>query len=490
MPFLEKAPSTPFDPAFLAASEPSFPAWRTPLLEPAWAETLRRLRQHPAAPHFNHTAGDRLEAADVKALKEFRQSLEQRAPMPRLAHPSGLLLERLTQQLLRVPRLRALFPVGIPLARYWEQLPTSSRADLAQHPEQLVPDDVPLERLIVYRTAGTTGHALLVPHDVRAAAAYQPLIEYALSKYGVTLPRGPEQVVCFLLGCQVRTVTYPCNLSYFDGAGFAKLNLNAAEWPSEQAVRDYLCAFDVPLLTGDPLTFAELLRMDLPLHPRALLTTAVALSAPLKRALEVRFGCPVIDWYSLTETGPLGYACPRGYGYHQLSSDLFLEVVDGEGQPLPPGVRGEVTVSGGRNPFFPLFRYRTGDWGQLDFELCPCGDPFPRLLELEGRAPVVLRSAAGQPVNTVDISRVLREFPIVQHELIQVSARRIELKVKPLEQGPPLRLERLREALQELFGVELEIQLQVEATLGLRAPGAGGGDGKLLPYQSRLLLEE
>jgi hypothetical protein len=36
----------------------------------------------------------------------------------------------------------------------WAELPTSSREDLAASAEYLVPDDVPLERMILHRTAG------------------------------------------------------------------------------------------------------------------------------------------------------------------------------------------------------------------------------------------------------------------------------------------------------------------------------------------------
>lgn len=465
-------------------------SWRTPLSEPAWEQTLTRLREHPGAPRFNHEAGDRLLASDVTALRAFREGLKHARRRCFERRPPPAVLEKLEQVLPHVAHLAERLPEGFRLEHSWEELPTMSRADLAEHPERLVPDHVSLESLLVYRTAGTTGHALLVPHEARAAAAYQPLIEHALSRYGVELPKGPDKVVCFLLGAQAHTVTYPCNLSYFGGAGFAKLNLNGADWPSEQAMLDYLAHFDPPLLTGDPLTFAELLRLKPELHPRALLSTAVAMSPGLKGLLEQHFGCPVIDWYSLTETGPLGYACPLGHGYHQLSEDLFLEVLREDGMSLPPGERGELVVSGGRNPFFPLFRYRTGDWGVMDFEPCPCGDPLPRLRGLEGRAPVKLVSTSGRLVNTVDVSRVLRAFPILQHELEQEHTHRIRLRVRPLGVGAPLRLPLLEKALRALFGEDMELELEVDLSLGKRQAGAGTGDGKILPYKSRLLLEE
>lgn len=363
-------------------------------------------------------------------------------------------------------------------------LPTTHRSDIALHPELLMPIDADLSQLMVYRTAGTTGHALLVPHQARAAASYQPLIETALEAYGIALTPGPEYVACFLLGAQAHTVTYACNLSFWEGAGFAKLNMSPSEWPHPGSSQAYLHHFRPQLLTGDPITFAELLKMSLTAQPKALVTTAVAMSPRLKGLLETHFRAPVIDWYSLTETGPIAYACRLGFGYHQLSPDLYIEALDPDGQVVANDAWGEITVSGGRNPFIPLLRYRTGDWGRLDRSPCPCGDPMPRLMELEGRAPVVLKADSGELVNPVDISRVLRQFPLVQHELVQEANRQVRLTVRPVEAGPPPTPDELIHALQGLFGHNTPIQVVVDAALGDRTPS-----GKVRPYRSMLLEE-
>lgn len=457
---------------------------RTPLMTPQWLKTLRALQEHPDAPRFNHGAGDRLTATDVEALHTFRHGLElSRHHFSALA-PDASLLERVETWRQNVPRFQETVPHWVRLPDDWQLIPTTTREDLARHPEKLMPLDVSTEQLLVYRTAGTTGHALLVPHHARAAATYQPLIEVALARYGVRLEGGSDKLVCCLMGAQAQTVTYPCNLSYFQGAGFAKLNLTPSDWPSNGAAQRYLSHFSPQLLTGDPITFSEMMRLNINLTPRALLTTAVAMSPRLKSLLQQHFQSPVIDWYSLTETGPLGYACSLGYGYHQLSTDVFLEALGPDGQPVEAGQRGEITVTGGRNPFLPLLRYRTGDWGRIDTAPCPCGDPMPRLLELEGRVPVLLRGHDGRPINPVDISRELRRFPLVQHELVQDASRRVSLVVRPVASGERVRAEELRAALQQLFGPGIPIEVSLDETFGDRSSG-----GKVLPYRSELLEE-
>jgi phenylacetate-CoA ligase len=380
-----------------------------------------------------------------------------------------------------VPSFRARLADASLVERAWGSIATTSREDLAMRPETLVPDDAPLDRMIVYRTAGTTGHALLVPHDARAAACYLPLLEVALARWGVDARLGGGDVA-MLVGAQARTVTYATALAVWDHAGFAKLNLARSEWPGEDAPARFFADLAPALLTGDPTSFAELLARGVGARPRALVTTAVAMSDALRARLAQHFDAPVVDWYSLTETGPIGYACPRGEGaYHVVSSDLFVESVDPEGLPVGPGKRGEIAVTGGRNPFLPLLRYRTGDWGRIDLAPCACGDPMPRIVELEGRAPVVFRSARGDGVNPVDVSGVLRAYPIVQHELVQRADLSCELAIRAMS-GVPVDLAALRAELRGLFG-EVPVVVRVDPSLGDRT-------GKIAPYRSELLFEE
>jgi phenylacetate-CoA ligase len=209
------------------------------------------------------------------------------------------------------------------------------------------------------------------------------------------------------------------------------------------------------------------------------------MSGGLKRRLAKRFGCPVIDWYSLTETGPIGCACPRGGGYHVLPHDLYVEAIDADGRPVPDGRRGEIAVSGGRNPYLPLLRYRTGDWGRLEAAPCACGDPAVRILDLEGRKPVLYRTSQGAIVNPVDLSRILRAFPLVQHAFTQRADRSCELVVRPIPGVPPPAAATLANAVRSLLGGDTALEVRFDPRLGDRAAG-----GKVEPYRSELLLED
>lgn len=444
----------------------------SPLVNQQGQNFLNRMLQSPAAPLYNHQAGDRIFKEDLEHLNQFRSQLNQTKPMQK---PSQELLTRVEKWLRTVPLYRERIKEIKNLSRDWHQLPTISRKELAEHPEFLVPDDQELNRLIVYRTAGTTGHPLLVPHHPRAAASYQILIENALKQIGVFPKFEIGRVACFLIGAQKKTVTYPTLLSAWNQAGFAKLNINPEDWRKPEDRRQYFSEFQPEILTGDPISFATLAELDIDIHPKALISTAVAMSPSLKKSLQIRFGAPVIDWYSLTETGPIGFMNPNDENYSLLPHDLYVEVLDEHGHTCSENQVGEIVVSGGRNPFIPLIRYRTGDFG------CRIGN---QLTQLEGRKPVHFRARSNAKINSVDIARVLREYPIVQHFFEQRLDLSCVVRIRPFSNSEVFATQRLVDELSALFG-GVPIEINFDAELGDHFSGQ-----KLTPYASAFNCEQ
>src|SRR5207253_11178665 len=130
--------------------------------------------------------------------------------------------------------------------------------------------------------------------------------------------------------------------------------LHLAAWRHPDDRAKYLDALAPEVITGDPLSFAELATLPLRWRPRALLSTSMALRPALRRTLEERFGCPVLDLYSLNEAGPVAVFDDRAGGHVLLQPRMYVEILDRAGRPVPPGERGEVTLTGGFNPCLPL----------------------------------------------------------------------------------------------------------------------------------------
>ena len=123
--------------------------------------------------------------------------------------------------IVQVPFYRARIPAGTPFS----EVPSLRRADLMRAPWDLVPDDQPLDDILVYPTSGTTGPAFPVYSHPVTANAYLAFLELSLTQIGVAFDPNPGGVALACVHCQRGTYTYPSLMSYLAGAGFVKVNL-------------------------------------------------------------------------------------------------------------------------------------------------------------------------------------------------------------------------------------------------------------------------
>lgn len=338
------------------------------------------LRQHPCAPIYRNHSGNRLLAHEVEAQRTFESEI-------------------------------AAAPV--------------SRADFAADVAQFVPDHVPLDRMMNFRTTGTTGHPLLVPSHPVVAARYAAFHKRALRRFGIEPVHGRGQVGVVLLGYQRRCFTYVSVSPTMSESGLAKINLHPDDWRHPDDRARYLDALGPEIVAGDPISFAEYLTLPLTRAPRALISVSMLLLPGLRARLEQGSGCPVLDIYSLNEVGPVGVFAPSLGGHLLLQPRLYVEIIDAAGRPVPPGVAGEVTVTGGFNFCLPLLRYRTGDFAALAF-----GPDGPVLAGLSGRRPVRYRVRDAW-VNNIDVTHALQPFPISHFNLHQQADASVVLGLAP-----------------------------------------------------------
>jgi phenylacetate-CoA ligase len=373
---------------------------RFPLLTDRSRAMLRGLQQNAYAPRWTYQCGERLDAAGLADVQAYaaRQNTERRGWKFGCA-PDWVadFVERCRRE---VPFYRDR------LTR--DPLATCDREDLRREPWSFVPDSADIADLIVYRTSGTTGNLIHLPAHPTAPARYLPLFQAALAAHGVLLIGG-DRVSLIQVAAQVRTYTFASVSSYLEGAGYAKINLNPGDW---NAGNDREMFFDdcaPEIVTSDPFALEQLATLPLRARIKGILSSATLLLPALRDRLQRHFGCPVIDIYSMNETGPIAFArSDSDADEHEiLPHNLYVEILDESGWPVPPGERGEIVVTGGVNPFLPLVRYRTGDFGSLSFR-----EDVPRLVGIERRRPVVFRAADGAPVVSISVTTALFRIPL------------------------------------------------------------------------------
>lgn len=423
---------------------------------------LNFLREHSAAPRFSNQSGNRLLADEIEELRDFvHEVCTADVGWPRGQKPTWLqvYVERVFRD---VPAFRAR---GLP-PKSFEDLPTTCRADLAADIARYVPDPVPVERMINFRTTGTTGNPLLVASHPVVAARYLAFHLRALQRFGIQLCHRRGQVGVVLLGLQRRCFTYVSVTPLMDESGLAKINLHPDDWRNPADRATYLNALDAEVISGDPLSFGELLRLSLETRPRALFSVGMMLSRGLRTELEARFNCPVLDLYSMNEAGPIGVFEEAAGGHVLLQPHMYVEILDATGQPVPEGELGEVTLTGGFNFCLPLLRYRTGDYAALIH-----GPDGPVLKELRGRAPVRFLTARGDWLNNIDVTHALERWPLTQYSLHQRTDGTLRLRLAPaaMSHAPAV-----CNALRELLGA-LPVDIKPLST-----------DNKVLQYTSEL----
>jgi len=437
------------------------------ITERAWSG-LARVLEHPDAPKYNRTIGDRVGDAELQALDAFRSDIE-RSGLEADLDPSPRITDWVESHRDRLFLLHDL-PQGFDVAKDFTLLPTTDRDAIARRLEELVPRDLALDEAIVYSTSATTGHAVIIPSHPRAMVQNLAHIERVAGLHGVTLAPTEGEPFAMNASCQRQTYVFATSMSGWQGAVFTKINVAPHDWAGGEASRGrFLADFAPSFLASDPSTLSEALRLELPLRPKLVVSSAVGLAEEVGARVRDAWSTQIVDLYSMTETGPIAATVPGVRGHVVLLPDVFVEALDPAGRRVPDGARGEITVTGGRNPFLPLIRYRTGDHGALETVTLSDGTRARVIRDLEGRAPITFRATDGGPVGSVDIARRIRPIaPFVQHALHQRADASIELRLRPLP-GVPLPLGDFERALRGLFGSDAEVQVVVDPALGVQS---------------------
>jgi len=415
------------------------------LLSPFSLLYLESLRNHPAAPRFNWAWTDSLQAEDLDVLRGFQQQVRVQAvrwawgQRPDWVDSYG---EACTRWVSAFQSYR-----GLP----WSQLPTMNRASLRDRAEQFFPQGCDTSRRLYHETSGTTGTKIRIFSHPVTGECYLPLLSKALSWAGVEISGGPSRVSLALVFHHSTTLTYPQLCPFLGGAAFLRLNLHPSHWKCLEDRAEYLDYLAPEVFTGTPLSLMELAQIPMRHRPQALVTTSMALLPATRQQLQAHFGCPLVDLYSLAECRCVAARLDHG-PMALLAPDVFVEILDPQGQLCQPGEVGEIVLTGGRNPYLPLLRYRTADFAAMHWS----EQGEPRLSALEGRAPVAFRLANGESRNNMEITRILGDLPLTQFRLHQ----RQDLSLEFVYRGSPELGPQVLERLQNLFGEEARIWLE------------------------------
>jgi phenylacetate-CoA ligase len=354
------------------------------------------------------------------------------------------------------------------------RVPLLGRSDLRAHREDLVARDRK-RRMAVMATGGSTGEPVTVLVDRRRAAVNTAARIRAREWWGIR--HGEREAVLWAspieLTAQDRLRSLRDRLlntrlySAFEGSAHG-LGAIAGDLARFRPAALYGYASSLHLLARHVL--AEGLD-GRAWGIRAVFATAEGIRPDQRDDLTAAFGAPVAGEYGARDAGLIAHECPSG-GHHILAEGILVEVLGPDGNPVPPGERGEIVTTHLEAMGFPLIRYRTGDIGVAVDGPCACGRALPRLARVEGRATDFLLAPDGRLLHALGVIYVLRELPGVgAFQVEQPAADRLVVRIAREAGFPDDGEAVIRAGIHELMRSEIPVAIHYVTAI---APGASG----------------
>ena len=208
-----------------------------------------------------------------------------------------------------------------------------------------------------------------------------------------------------------------------------------------------------------------------PVSPRSIIVGAEKLHSFQRELLERVFQAPVYETYGSREFMLIGAECNRHTGLHLSQENLFVEILDDNGQPTPHGEEGNVVITDLFNYGMPFIRYVNGDRAVAGFSQCTCGRSLPLLSKVTGRKLDTLETPDGRKVPGEFFPHLIKEFPSVRRfQVVQDSRERISLKLVAPSFSDSDR-SRLLDAVRQCTGTVVNLDLNLVDDIPLTGAG-------------------
>ena len=289
-----------------------------------------------------------------------------------------------------------------------QEFPFTSKHDLHQRNDDFIAASRQEIADIVF-TSGTTGKPCKIAYTVSdlQRLAYSDATGFRAT--GMT-PDDIALITCTLDRCFIAGLAYSMGTVKLGGA-IIRNGLNTLESHADIIQNNLVTAIvGVPsflvklgqFLVDNKIDISNIkhiLCIGEPLYNRDMSRT------PLAQKLEAFWPGCVYSTYASSEMVTSFTECSQRHGGHPAADLCVVEIVDENGNPVPPGEVGEVVVTPLQVEGMPLIRFRTGDLSFLIPEPCPCGRNNLRLGPIFARKAQMLKikGTSLYPANFFDV---------------------------------------------------------------------------------------
>jgi phenylacetate-CoA ligase len=281
------------------------------------------------------------------------------------------------------------------------------------------------KRIMWVTTSGSTGMQLRIALDQNINAAAFALFWRAWGSGGY-FHLGQRHAV-------MKGLFYEAGWKYNHAIRALELSSARVGPDTVRQFRDLILKYRPRFMRGYPsamFLFSRLLRENgLELHVPMVISGSETLYDFQRKEIEDVLGARVYNHYTHWERCASVLECTSGRMHAQLDYG-FHEILGEDGQPVPPGVSGVVTVTTMHNLAMPLIRYRTGDIASWSLESCDCGQSFPVITKIEGRQTDYLVAADGKLISGTFAAAALWPLPnLLYSQIIQRELGKVEVRI-------------------------------------------------------------
>jgi phenylacetate-CoA ligase len=314
--------------------------------------------------------------------------------------------------------------------KHFDEIVTDRRlrlSELQKHMANVSGDDYYLNEYRLLTTAGSSGHKTVVVFNRKEWSIQEAASMRIAAMMGV-LPFSMRRPTIVTIGSPSPLHdSYRLPLSM--DTGLYRFYVLPATAPIEELVQR-LNSIQPHILRGFPsmlgLLVTEQLQGRLNINPSIIAGGGEPLTTELRKQLQTAWQSSVFDIYG-TQEGLRAMECNPGQGMHIFEDLGIVEVVDEDNRRVPDGTLGHKILFTNLFSFTqPVIRYEISDMMVLAPEPCPCGQPFRRILAINGRNDDVLylqgRAGRQVAVHPVHFWNVLESFAdIRQYQVVHES---------------------------------------------------------------------
>lgn len=233
-----------------------------------------------------------------------------------------------------------------------------------------------------------------------------------------------------------------------------------------QFVQDIL-DFDPYLIKSFPSVCYYMARYlkehDMKLNVKACVCNGETLYPFIRELVEERFTPNVFDHYGSEGVETAAQCSPRGK-FHISAEATITEIIDDQGNVLPPGSEGRLVVTALEKWAMPFIRYDTQDIATMapHDEVCGCGRGLPLLDSVRGRIVDVSVTPSGKLLTVYAFTYVFAALAdqIDTWQVVHESPGELVLKVVARGQLKPETAKHLISTTQEYVGVDVNVRLE------------------------------